>query len=294
MRQPLSKTSNWAHIKALTAAATVLCAPLQSCHPGWTQTQYQYVPESQRANPKTNGQQQAAPNGYMHMFRSGGMQLRSAPMRSTPAPAGTQGRYTQPGATGTRTQQGRSDSAARREQKSYDFVDNFSQDGATRLYRVHIPSTYDRSRATPVVLAFHGLGMNSLAMLAMSGLNGLSDRKGFIVVYGEGINNRWNDGSGGVDDIGYVSTVLYKLSRLANIDSRRVYACGISNGGFFAQRLACNLPDKIAAIAVVASTMMAGAHMAGSYRMPAVFFLGTEDPLLPWDDGRSKALGKLG
>ena len=56
------------------------------------------------------------------------------------------------------------------------------------------------------------------------------------------------------------------------------------------------MADKIAAAAVVSSTMMAStpAIMAGSSRMPIVFFLGTEDPLLPWGDGRSKALGKLG
>jgi polyhydroxybutyrate depolymerase len=201
------------------------------------------------------------------------------------------GRIQQPTTT-TERQKGAGTAKA----KSYDFVEDVTVDGVSRIFRAHIPASYDRTKPMPVVLAFHGLGMNSLAMLAMSGFNGLSDRKGFIVVYGEGLNNRWNEGSGGADDIGYVSAVLQKLARLANIDQRRIYACGISNGGFFSQRLACALSDKIAAAGVVSSSMMASTQgtMASSNRMPIVFFLGTEDPLLPWGDGRNKALGKLG
>jgi polyhydroxybutyrate depolymerase len=279
---------------------SLLCLILHaSWAPAGAQTQYQFVPGSRQARPVTNTQPQAsqygygqAPGGYAPVPRSGGMQLRSAPLSSVPVQtAQPASQYVQQRSTATPTA---NDKNAGSGKKAYDFTDTFSQDGVSRLYRVHIPASYDRSRATPVVLAFHGLGMNSMAMLAMSGLNGLSDRKGFIVVYGEGVNNRWNDGSGGADDIGYVSSVLQRLSRVANVDTRRVYACGISNGGFFAQRLACNLPDKIAAIGVVASSMMAGSQMAGGTRMPAIFFLGTDDPLLPWGDGRNKALGKLG
>ncbi len=277
------------------------------------QTQYQFVPGSRQAKAVTATQQQASPQGYIQRPASvGGMQLRSAPLVPAPTAYPSGGRYIQQQSASAAPQSSRQSTtqttvqtqtqsripsqkdAARAGQKSYDFADSLSVDGVPRTYRVHIPPSYDRARAAPVVLAFHGVGMNSMAMLAMSGLNGLSDRKGFIVVYGDGVGNRWNDGTGGADDIGYVSEVLKKLATRANIDQRRIYACGISNGGYFTQRLACTMPDRIAAAAVVASTMMAGPQMAGGNRMPIVFFLGTEDPLLPWADGRTKGLGKLG
>ncbi|MBK9280110.1 MAG: hypothetical protein IPM93_18270 [Candidatus Obscuribacter sp.] len=82
--------------------------------------------------------------------------------------------------------------------------------------------------------------------------------------------------------------MLAKLSRTVNIDSRRVYACGISNGGYFTQLLSLSIPEKIAACAVVASTLTrGGANCAGGRSVPIVFFLGTEDPLIPWDDGQT-------
>jgi polyhydroxybutyrate depolymerase len=258
------------------------------------QTQWEFVPGSRQARPVTKTQAQGAPSVYApHPARSGGMQLRTAPVSSatvaSPVPASsslssvstTQSTtrvipQRQPASTGQR-------SITPTRQKSYDYQDTMEVDGSHRIFRVHIPPSYDRTKPTPVVLAFHGLGMNSLAMMAMSGFNGLADRKGFIVVYGEGLNNRWNDGTGGgADDIAYVSALLKKLAREANIDPRRVYACGI--------------PDKIAAVGVVASTMIASSMSAmnSSSRMPIVFFLGSEDPLLPWGDGRNKELGKLG
>ncbi|MBS1990542.1 MAG: hypothetical protein JSS83_08495 [Cyanobacteria bacterium SZAS LIN-3] len=273
------------------------------------QTQWEFVPGSRQARPVTARPAQTAPAGtYYRPATSGGMQLRRAPVYPQggyiqptyqrpgyPQPSGVQQSTAQQSGSRQTTASSQAATPAAARGKSYDYADTVSVDGVNRSYRVHIPACYDRSRATPVVLAFHGLGMNAVAMLGMSGFNGLSERKNFIVVYGEGLNNRWNEGTGGVDDIGYVSEVLKKLGRAVNIDQRRIYACGISNGGFFAQRVGCALADKIAAVGVVSSSMMASsASMGSSNRMPIVFFLGTEDPLLPWGDGRNKALGKLG
>lgn len=104
---------------------------------------------------------------------------------------------------------------------------------------------------------------------------------------------RWNE-SRAVDDVAYVQAVLTRLGTICNIDSRRVYAVGLSNGGFFCQLLACSLPSKIAAIAVVSATAMEQALQKsnGERAIPCMFFLGTDDPLINWQDGKSKTLGK--
>jgi len=102
---------------------------------------------------------------------------------------------------------------------------------------------------------------------------------------GSGMPVRWN--SGGVrgqrgDDVGYIRTVLDDLASVANVDSRRVYATGISNGGMMCYRLAAELSDRIAAIAPVAGTM--AQPIARPVRpVPVIHFHGTADPLVPYE-----------
>ncbi len=77
-----------------------------------------------------------------------------------------------------------------------------------------------------------------------------------------------------MDDVGYVCKVIDKVANTVSIDKRRVYACGISNGGYFSQMLACAIPERIAAIGVVGSTIMQqaanGCH--SNKPMPVMFF----------------------
>jgi polyhydroxybutyrate depolymerase len=55
--------------------------------------------------------------------------------------------------------------------------------------------------------------------------------------------------------VGYLAAVLDDLEAVANVDPRRVYATGFSNGGMMCYRLASELSGRIAAIAPVAGTM---------------------------------------
>ncbi|MBX9670900.1 MAG: hypothetical protein K2X93_25130 [Candidatus Obscuribacterales bacterium] len=177
-----------------------------------------------------------------------------------------------------------------------DYVDVVQVGNVQRKFTVHLPTSLNRSKPTPVVLVFSGLGMSGDSMIAVTGLSGIANRNDFIVVYGESYNGEWEDGMKNrrADDVGYVNAVLTKLAQTVTVDNHRVYAVGLSNGGYFAQLLACAMPDKIAAVAVVASTAMEAALKRSSAErpVPIVFFIGTEDPLINWGDGRSKNLGK--
>ena len=53
----------------------------------------------------------------------------------------------------------------------------------------------------------------------------------------------------GVDDVGYVTAVVSKIKGQYNVDPDRIYIFGHSNGGFMANRLACETGIKIAGIA---------------------------------------------
>jgi len=184
-----------------------------------------------------------------------------------------------------------------RERSTRDFSDYVEIQGLKRPFSYHLPAGYSKSRATPVMLVFAGLKMKGTDMIGATGMNGVSNRNNFIVVYGEPVGGEWQDGmkSRAFDDVAYVQAVLTKLSSICNIDSRRVFAVGLSNGGFFTQLLACSVPSKIAAIAVVSATGMEQALQKsnGERAIPCMFFLGTDDPLINWQDGKSKSLGKL-
>jgi polyhydroxybutyrate depolymerase len=179
------------------------------------------------------------------------------------------------------------------------YKDAIASGGMRRTFTVHVPKSYDGSRPVPLVLAFHGLGMNGVAMEGLSLMDITAERNGFIVVYPDGVGARWNDGSArgsnGMDDVGFVSDLLNHLQRQYKIDPRHIHACGISNGGYFTQRLGCEMADRIASIGVISATITSAVCSSCHPRrsMPVVLFLGTEDPLVP-REGESKELGKLG
>jgi polyhydroxybutyrate depolymerase len=94
-----------------------------------------------------------------------------------------------------------------------------------------------------------------------------------------------------VDDIGFVRALIDELAVSMNIDLRRVYATGFSNGAIIVYRLACELSDQIAAIGPVAATQILDdqevCHPARS--VPIIHFHGTADNLNPYEGGTTSA-----
>lgn len=174
--------------------------------------------------------------------------------------------------------------------------------GLTRTYRLHVPPSYNKSKAVSLVLAFHGRGGTGEAMAKLSSLDEVSDRNNFIVCYPDGVGRSWNAGHGTgpaerqqVDDVGFTSRLIDDLARDFHIDRQRVYATGMSNGAMFVHRLACELADKIAAIAPVAGTIPDKiASNCKPLRPVSVIELhGTSDPDSPWDGGRTLGGGQV-
>jgi polyhydroxybutyrate depolymerase len=167
-------------------------------------------------------------------------------------------------------------------------------DGRRRTYLFHLPPSYDGTKATPLVFVFHGGGGTGQEAAEMTGFSQLSDQKGFLVVYPDGVDQHWSDGRGtsppdqqGVDDVGFVSALLQDLSQSLKINRRRVYATGMSNGAIFTQRLGCELTAKIAAIGPVAGTMAENIALTCAPRLviSVVEFHGTDDLVVPFKGG---------
>lgn len=172
-------------------------------------------------------------------------------------------------------------------------------DGGERSYVVHVPPQYDPAAPMPVVLAFHGGGANADNMVAFSGLNEKADQAGFIVVYPEGSGRlarmlTFNAGNccgqaaaRSIDDVALTRLVLDDLEGIANVDRRRVFATGMSNGAMMCYRLASELSDRIAAIAPVAGPMGMKDCRPGR-AVSVMHFHGDADEFAPFKGGRGR------
>jgi polyhydroxybutyrate depolymerase len=143
-------------------------------------------------------------------------------------------------------------------------------DGRRREYLVHVPKGYDGRKPAPLVVAMHGGGgnMHIQANDTYYGLVSKADETGTIIVFPNGYSRRkneslatWNAGEccaaavrENSDDVGFIRAMLAEVRRRYNIDSDRIFATGMSNGGLMSYRLACEMSDVFRAIAPVAGT----------------------------------------
>jgi polyhydroxybutyrate depolymerase len=187
-----------------------------------------------------------------------------------------------------------------------DHTRKLTVDERERNYLVHVPPKYKADAPTPVVLVFHGGGSNADQMMRYSGMNDKADAETFIAVYPNGtgpldrILLTFNGGNccgsavnNDVDDVEFTGALLDDLATVANVNAKRVFSTGLSNGGIMSYRLASELSDRIAAIAPVGGTM--GSETCKPSRpVPVMHFHGTEDKFVPYDGGRgSRTLPKL-
>ena len=183
-----------------------------------------------------------------------------------------------------------------------DHTRSLMMDGQNRSYLVHIPEGYDPQQPTPVVLALHGATMNGLTMAGFCGMSIKSDEAGFIVVYPSGTGRKpllfWNAGGDweGMgrqpDDVAFIGKLLDDLGTVVNLDAKRVYACGMSNGAMMCYRLAAEMSDRIAAIAPVAGTI-AVEESKPKRPVPVIHFHGTRDTMVPFETAEGKARAVL-
>jgi polyhydroxybutyrate depolymerase len=187
-----------------------------------------------------------------------------------------------------------------------DFTFKLQHAGMERMYRVHVPAKYDPARPAPLLVAMHGGGgnMDLQADDRYYGEITSSEREGAIVVFPNGSSRfpsgklaTWNAGEccagavrRGVDDVGFIRAVVADAQSRWNIDRRRIYATGMSNGGMMAYRLACEAADIFAAIAPVAGTD--GTRECRPSRPVAVLHIhAKDDPRVLFGGGQGDALG---
>jgi polyhydroxybutyrate depolymerase len=161
--------------------------------------------------------------------------------------------------------------------------------GVERTYQLTIPPTRGAQRPLPVVLGLHAL---SISFRLTPGLAGFGDeaaaRHDFIGVAPSGLV----DGATpywiaapveGNRDVRFIADLLTQLEDQLCVDTGRIYATGMSNGGQMSSVLACQLPEEVTAVAPVA-----GVEFSEGCRgrpVPVLAFHGTADPIVTYEGG---------
>ncbi|MAU08916.1 MAG: hypothetical protein CL607_03775 [Anaerolineaceae bacterium] len=132
-----------------------------------------------------------------------------------------------------------------------------------RLFHLHTPQQSPND-AMPLVIALHPIVSSGNSMRALTGFDALADEMGFAVAYPQALSYYWDDGraaagmladDGDIDEQNFIEGIIADAQQSANIDADRVYLTGWANGGNLAYRLACQMPDQLAGVAIVGSLM---------------------------------------
>lgn len=176
------------------------------------------------------------------------------------------------------------------------IIDSIFHQTQYRYYGAYLPAAYKGASPWPVVLTLHGGGGDAITTVGFTQMNLVADTGNFIVVYPQGTQVgtnccSWAAGVGspadtsGIDDILFFNKLLDTLITQLNIDTNRIYSTGLSQGGFMSQRLACQLSNRIAAIAPLCSNLDSLQMVACSPTRPISILVinGTSDLLVPYN-----------
>lgn len=168
-----------------------------------------------------------------------------------------------------------------------------------REYYVHVPEAYTGDTATAVVFMLHGTSGNGLDMWIRSGWKEVGEAENILTVYpsslryciidpvdGQKNTTKWNSqpaewqfcqSESPRDDIRFLSEVIADLKGRFNVDAKRIYLVGFSNGGQMAARCSIELSDQLAAIISNASSFYVDSTFVPKRKLPTTFQLGNED-----------------
>ncbi len=178
-------------------------------------------------------------------------------------------------------------------------------DGRTRDYRMYTPPVDDPDAALPVVLNFHGFTSDIDAQVGLSRLEPLAETEGFIVITPQGTVNAngvpfWNSGGrirptelvdGAIaNDVQFIHELLDAVEASRCVDLDRVFSTGMSNGGSMSGQLACQMPERIAAIASVTG-LARNVDCADDRDVAVLHFHGTDDRVAAFDSFPDRVAG---
>jgi polyhydroxybutyrate depolymerase len=168
--------------------------------------------------------------------------------------------------------------------------------GLERTYRIYRPAGLSRARPVPLVVVLHGGFGTGRQAEGSYHWDAQADRRGFVVAYPDGVRRSWNAGGiccglahrNDVDDLGFLTRLIETVTRNQNIDPKRVYLTGISNGAAMAYRYGCEGRYPVAAIGAVAGSFSVACPQPHAVSVMEIH--GLDDHNIPFHGGHgSKA-----
>lgn len=172
------------------------------------------------------------------------------------------------------------------------IIDSFQCDGVSRSYRLYVPANYVASAQHPLILNMHGLGSDATQQQYYSYFMPIADTAQFLMVYPQGLTAQgftyWNCGiplTPPTNDVKFLSALIDTMAKRYTVDLHRVYATGLSMGGYMSYYLALHLPGRITAIASVAGSMDPAIYppAAPTRGIPVMQVHGTADGTVPYN-----------
>lgn len=136
--------------------------------------------------------------------------------------------------------------------------------GLTRSYVLTVPDGLAAGEPAPLLIALHPFASSGKALRALTRLDALAERDGFLVAYPDSVDLYWDDGRPRpgwypapepVDDLGFLSALVEDVSARYPVDPARVVLAGLGQGGELAYSAACQMPERFARVAVVSATV---------------------------------------
>ena len=171
--------------------------------------------------------------------------------------------------------------------------------GGDRPVTLQVPPGYDPSKPTPLVLLIHAYGVDGPIQEAYFHAGAIVTTGGALLLAPDGTkdpsgNRFWNATPGccnlygsSVDDDGYLKGLLHDVRAAYNVDPKRIFAMGHSNGAFMAHRLACDDSTEIAGIVSLAGeTYLNPSDCTPTAPVSVLQIQGTADAVIPYGGGQ--------
>jgi len=164
--------------------------------------------------------------------------------------------------------------------------------------RVRVPDAPAPAAGRPLIVVLHGFGASGFWQEQYLQLSAPAVERGFLYALPDGTqdpdgNRFWNAtdaccdfyGSG-VDDVGYLRSLVAAIDEAFGVDPRRVHFFGHSNGGFMAYRMACSAADLLTSAASLAGATFADpADCAPARPVRILQIHGDADPTILYEGG---------
>ncbi len=174
-----------------------------------------------------------------------------------------------------------------------------------RTYLLRLPKEYKADGSKyPLVVFLHGGGETSSAVdsLTKNTLLPLADQTHAILIYPDGYGRQWHDGNtvgsrsrANIDDVGFLSALVDKMTQEYQVNPTKVYFVGVSNGAMMVSRILCEKADTITAAVMVAGSIPEPIYdkCHPSRPVSTLMMSGTDDPIVPYQGGDITLIGNI-